>query len=299
MARRSANSFFTERPPHVSGSSTVFGGSQKIEMPANPDPSIHLTRRLLVINSNSNALATERIQRGLAPHLRPGTTIACVNAAQGPQGIDTALDVAIAAVETAKVVAAHRSGYDAYIVACGADPGIDACRQIVDQPVIGITEAALLMACTLGYTFSLLTTLTAEIPSIEQLVGHYGMAARLASVRAVEMTTADLTDRELLFHRLAEGAQAAVRLDRAEVIVLTGSIMVGLETQIATEAQVPVLAGLVCAYHLAEGLAAYGQQTSRAYKYRRLKKSDQLLGYPELQNVYSSQSILENCQKLV
>jgi hypothetical protein len=62
---------------------------------------------------------------------------------------------------------------------------------------------------------------------------------------------------------------------------------------------VPVLAGLVCAYHLAEGLAAYGQQTSRAYKYRRLKKSDQLLGYPELQNVYSSESILENCQKLV
>ena len=246
-----------------------------------------MKRNLLVINSNSNLLATERIQRGLAPHLRPGTTVTCVNALQGPQGIDTHLDVAIAAVETAKVVAAHRSGYDAYIIACGADPGIDACRQMVDQPVIGIAEAAMLMACMLGYKFSLLTTLTAEIPSIEQLVSHYGLSARLASVRAIDMATAELANREAALQRLTESAQAAVRLDRAEAILLTGSVMVGLEAQVAALAKVPVLAGLICAYHLAEGLAAYGQHNSRAYKYRQLTKSDQLLGYAELQSVYS------------
>ena len=243
--------------------------------------------KILVVNSNSNPAATERIRLGLAPHVRPGTDITCVNAALGPQGIDTHLDVAVSAVETAKVVAAHRGQYHAYIVACGADPGVDVCRQIVDEPVVGIAEAAMLMACTLGYKFSLLTTLEAEIPGVEEMVAHYGLTARLASVRAIEMSTAELANREAAAQRLAEGARVAVRDDRAEVIVLTGSVMVGLEAQISVAAQVPVLAGLVCAYHMAEALIAYGQTTSRAYKYRRLKKHDRLLGYDELQAVYS------------
>ncbi len=246
-----------------------------------------MSHKLLIINSNSNPAATERIRTGLAPHVRPETTLTYVNAALGPQGIDTHLDVAVSAVETAKVVAAQRGQYHAYIVACGADPGLDVCRQIVDEPVIGIAEAAMLMACTLGYKFSILTTLEAEIPGVEELVARYGLTARLASVRAIEMSTAELGQREAVAQRLAEGARLAVREDRAEVIVLTGSVMVGLEAQISETAQVPTLAGLVCAYHLAEALMAYGLKTSRAYKYRQLKKHDQLLGYDGLQAVYT------------
>ena len=247
-----------------------------------------MSRRILVINSNSNQAATKQIEKGLAPYIKPGTEVSFTNAAAGPQGIDTHLDVAISAVETAKVVAANRGLYDAYIVACGADPGLDICRQIVDEPVVGLAEAAMLLACTLGYKFSIMASLEAEIPAVEEKVAHYGLASRLASVRAIELSTAELSDRDMLVKLMVEGARQAVKEDRAEVIVLTGSVMVGLEEKLSQELQVPVLTGMVSALKMAEALVDYGQKTSRAYKYRPLRKQDRLLGYDELQDVYSA-----------
>lgn len=246
----------------------------------------HMPQRVLVVNSNSNPMATEVIRVGLEPHIRRDTQVTYVTAELGPQGIDTDLDMAVAAVETAKLVAANRGAYDGFIIACGMDPGLDACRQIVGEPVVGLAEAAMLMACLLGNKFSILTTLDAGIPRVVELVAHYGLVSRLASVRAIEMSTSELADRELMFHRLHDAAKKTIQEDRAEVILLTGSVMAGLEARMAELVGAPVLAGLVCALKMIESLIDCGQKTSRAYRYRQLKKIDRLLGYERLQDVY-------------
>jgi allantoin racemase len=247
-------------------------------------------RKLLVVNSNTSAAATDRIAAGCAARVGSETRVRYVNATAGPQGIDTRLDVALSAVETVRVVAQHRDDFDAFVVACGLDPGLDAARQVTDKPVLGIAEAGMLVACTLGATFSVLVPLRAQVTAMKELVDHYGLRSRLASVRPVEMTTAELIGgRERLTAQLVTVARLAVEEDLAEVVVLTGSVMGGLEDELTPEVGVPVVSGMVCAIKLAEALIDLRVHTSHRYTYRTVTKHDRLTGYADFQEVYSAE----------
>ena len=248
-----------------------------------------MMRRLLVVNSNTSMTATDRIAAACALHTSLDTHVDYVNAEAGPEGIDSLLDVAVSAIETVRVIARNRDAYDAFIVACGMDPGLDAARQVTDKPVLGIAEAAMLMACTLGAKFSILISMRSQTVAMEELVRHYGLISRLASVVAIEMTTAELIGGiDRLQERLVSAARKAIDEDMAEVVVLTGSVMGGLEKEITRQTGVPALSGMVCAIKLAENLIDLGVRTSHTYKYRTFKKLDRLIGYEDLQPVYSA-----------
>jgi allantoin racemase len=251
-----------------------------------------MMRKLLVVNSNTSKAATERIVAGCAPHVSGDTQLTVVNTDAGPEGIDSLLDVAISGLETVRTIAANRDAYDAFIVACGMDPGLDVARQVTDKPVVGIAEAAMLMACTLGAKFSVLISMRSETAAMEELVRHYGLSSRLASVVAVEMTTAELIGGDRLQERLISAAHRAIDEDMAEVVVLTGSVMGGLEQVVTRQTGVPALSGMVCAIKLAENLVDLGVRTSHIYKYRTFDKLDRLVGYDDLQHVYSASKIV-------
>ena len=63
-------------------------------------------------------------------------------------------------VET--VIKAERDGYDAAIVACFLDPGVNEARSVVNIPVIGLCEATCHFACLLGKKFAVVTLNTAS-----------------------------------------------------------------------------------------------------------------------------------------
>ena len=61
---------------------------------------------------------------------------------------------------------AERNGYDAFIIGCYLDTGLQRARSLVDIPALGVTETSMLVACTLGRKFSMATnpTLPESIP---------------------------------------------------------------------------------------------------------------------------------------
>jgi allantoin racemase len=234
-------------------------------------------------------LATDRIVAGCTPHVSPDTQVAYVHTEAGPEGIDSLLDVAISGLETVRMIARNREAYDAFIVACGMDPGLDVARQVTSKPVVGIAEAAMLMACTLGAKFSVLVSMRSQTAAMEDLVRQYGLSSRLASVVAIEMTTAELIGGiDNLQDRLVAAARRAIDEHLAEVVIMTGSVMGGLEHEITRQTGVPTLSGMVCAIKLAESLIDLGVKTSHVYKYHTVRKLDRLIGYEDLQYVYSA-----------
>ena len=244
-------------------------------------------RRILVINSNSNANTTQWVMRKLQPHAGKETEITCINPENGPRVIDTLIDMSIGALETVRLVARNKDRYDAFVIACGLDPGLDACRGIVKQPVVGIAEAGMLTACTLCRRFTVLTHTELSVSIVQDLVHHYGFGNRLASVRAINMSGAEMAGHGRMMQRMEEVSWQAVREDRAELIVLPGIHWVGLEKELSGKVGVPVLSGAVCALKMAEFLIDYGQQTSKAGPYHQIKKQDHLVGYDDLQDVFS------------
>lgn len=78
------------------------------------------------------------------------------------------------------IIEAEQKGYDAAIIGCGNDPGLQEARQAVDIPVIGPTEAAMLLACALGSKFSVITVMEEFIPVCERNIRNYGLGTRTA-----------------------------------------------------------------------------------------------------------------------
>lgn len=244
---------------------------------------------ILVVNANASEAATEALRARGPAYAGPGTRLEFATAPAGPEGIDTPLDLTIAAVEVAKVIARERDRHDAFVIACGGDPGLDAARTITGKPVVGIAEAAMLFVRPLGMRFSVLTTLDRDLPGIIAMAQRHGVADRLAGAAVIGGTTAELIadlGEEGLRERAIAACRRAVEEDHADLILLPGSVLAGLEQAISAATGVPAIAGLACGIKLAEALAGLGVRTSRRHRYGPVVKHDRLLGYPELQGVY-------------
>jgi allantoin racemase len=80
-----------------------------------------------------------------------------------------------AIVETA--IHGEQDGFDAVVLGCWADPLWEA-REAVNIPVVGIGEASMLLACSLGYKFAVITVAPGVIPTIELDLRMYGLQDR-------------------------------------------------------------------------------------------------------------------------
>jgi allantoin racemase len=84
---------------------------------------------------------------------------------------------------------AEREGYDAFVIGHFQEPGLTECRGAVDIPVIGLGEAAMLFACSIGRRFGLVTIDPVFVAWHEEQIVRHGLERRCAGVRAI---TADL-----------------------------------------------------------------------------------------------------------
>lgn len=220
--------------------------------------------RILVLNPNTSAEMTASIDEVAKKYARPATEIVSWNADRGPLSIEGAFDRQIAVEASLEKVLKTQERFDAYILACFGDPGLQAFREALDSNVLGIAESAMLTACTLGSKFSILSVLARSKPSAENLVRQYGLQERCASVRATGLSVLEVhSNRETLITRLTEEGKKAIEEDGAEVLLLGCAGMAGVDKMLQSRLNVPVLDGVVCAVKLAESLYDYGLKTSK------------------------------------
>ena len=85
--------------------------------------------RLLVVNPNASAAMTQRIGAAARAVAGPGVEVAAVNPAHGPASIEGYFDEVFAAPGLVEEVAkGDAAGFDAFVVACFDDTGLEAAR---------------------------------------------------------------------------------------------------------------------------------------------------------------------------
>jgi Asp/Glu/hydantoin racemase len=120
-----------------------------------------------------------------------------------------------------------------------------------------MADASILQACALGGRFSIVTGGERWQSMLEEFVAGMGLSSRLASVRTVAPTGADIArNPKAAMALLAKGCQACVKEDRADVVILGGAGLAGLAAKLASKVDVPLLDGVACAISTAESLAA-------------------------------------------
>ena len=222
---------------------------------------------LLVVNPNSTASMTERIDRAAKRVARPGTRIVAVGSSSGPPSIQGFYDGAICLSGLLQQVELQNH-VDGVVIACFDDTGLDAARCMVDAPVLGIGQSAYSVASMLSNKFTVVTTLSRSVPVLESNLQRYGLASRCASVRAADIPVLELEDMTAeTMHSIRRVVEVAIKEDKSDAIVLGCAGMTDLVEQLSSEFGLPIIDGVSCAVALAEALVSAGLRTSKAGAY--------------------------------
>lgn len=195
------------------------------------------------------------------------TDVGIVDVPRGPASIESMYEEYLsipAAVERA--IDLEAEGWDAIILGCYGDPGLDAFRELVSVPVIGPGEATALTAASLGHRFAIITITESVIAPTERQIRNVGVGEKLAGVRVVGIPVLELhDDRERTIEAVIEQGRRAIREDRADTLILGCMSMAFLEIAeaVAPELGVPVLNSAKVSLKFAEALVGAGLTHSR------------------------------------
>jgi Asp/Glu/hydantoin racemase len=119
-----------------------------------------------------------------------------------------------AAQVIANAIAAQRAGCDAFVIGHFQEPALQEVRAAVEIPVVGLGEATMLHACTIGRKIGLVTINPVFIPYHEDQIVRHGLEHRVVAVRAITAQVAEFNrafDDEKEFERLCDAFAQQVR----------------------------------------------------------------------------------------
>lgn len=245
-----------------------------------------MTRKILVINPNTSLSMTEDIKLSAEKFKAPDTELTYVNPEEGPESIENYLDEFLAAIGVLKIIAHERDNFDAFIIACGDDPGLFGAREVTDKPVIAIGQAPMLIAPLFGRKFSILGTWCGDGPRSEDKVAKYGLSNLLASVIPQNVgVLGSHEDHDALLERLVKLGKQAIEEDGAEVLITTCAGLAGVHEKLSERLNVPALEGIACAVKLAEMSVDFGLKTTRVGQYASLPERKPLKGFADFQHL--------------
>lgn len=236
--------------------------------------------RILVVNVNTTATMTASIAATARSVAAPGTEIVALTPSFGPASCEGNFDSYLSVTGVLDAVRRYPEPFDAVVHAGFGEHGREALQEVLDVPVVDITEAAGHLAALVGRRFSVVTTLDRAVPLIEDRLLLAGLDRRCASVRASGMGVLDLDrDPQAAVDAIAAQAREAVTRDGAEVIVLGCAGMAGLEQAVTEATGVPVIDGVAAAVTLAESLVGLRLSTSKVRTYAP-PRDKEILGWP-------------------
>lgn len=236
--------------------------------------------RILVVNVNTTKSITHAIAEQARLVAAPGTEIVGLTPRFGAESVEGNFESYLAAIAVMERVLSYDQPYDAVIQAGYGEHGREGLQELLDVPVVDITEAAASLAMLLGHAYSVVTTLDRTVPLIEDRLKLAGLYQCCASVRASGLAVLELEeDPQRAVEAIVSQAELAVSQDKAEVICLGCGGMAGLDEQIRQRTGVPVVDGVTAAVTLAESLVRLGLSTSKVRTYAKPRPKN-IVGWP-------------------
>lgn len=171
----------------------------------------------------------EHVRTEVSGWAHPDTKIDVIPLERGTASIESEYDEALAAPGILqRIEEAASDGVDGVFITCFGDPGVHAAREVIDVPVVGGYEPAMLTAMSLGENVGIITVLPNVVPMLHSLARRYTIERRVGTIRVIDLPVLGLEDHEVLTDRLFEQASDAVTKGEADVIVLGCTGMLGV-----------------------------------------------------------------------
>jgi allantoin racemase len=241
-------------------------------MSSSPRKPVRLLYQMTTAKQKTD-LGMAEVERRLAyvrSQVEPATSIDIAVPSRGPGSIESRYDSAMAVpLLLEAVMKAETDGYDAVVISCFGDPGLDACREIVSIPVVSSGQASMHVAAQLGARFSVISPKDGAGSRVLENPRKYGFLLNYASTRGSGLSVMDLArDRQRTVDRLAEVGGKAVQEDGADTLILGCMSMAfhDISRELQDRIGVPVVNPVQASLSLAELLVRAGlSQSRRAY----------------------------------
>ena len=207
---------------------------------------------ILMLNPNSSVEVTDRIAWAARDAWQGSDpAVEAMTLAQGPPGIVSQQHIDDVTQLVAAFVRDHESAASAFIVACFSDPGMFAAREVTQKPVIGIGEAGIAEALSLGKRVGVVAISSAAKERHFRYYERLGLMGAICGERAIDLTPLQSGDETLAFGRIVAAAEALRDQDGADVIVLGCAGMAQLRPKIQAAVKLPVVDPCAAAVRLA------------------------------------------------
>lgn len=167
---------------------------------------------------------------------RNNTYIDVVGLEKGAEDIEYFYDEEIAKTELLKEVKkAEEEGFDGILIYCTGDPGLDAAREVVEIPVIGLGQAEFHMAAMLCSQFTVVSPGSSMM--VEELIRKYGLEKKLKETIAIDLTVSQVKNRRVAKKTILD----ALKDKEMEALVLECGHLMGLAEELFAELSIPVV----------------------------------------------------------
>lgn len=218
--------------------------------------------KIHLINPNTTQSMTGQMVTTAQSVANPTTEIIGLTAPHGAVSIESHFDEAMSIVGVSDCIRqAASENSNGMILACFGDPNIWAARELATVPVIGIAQAAFIMASLISTEFAVVTSLQRTVIQAKHLLQMYGYSHVCPQVLAVDLPVLALED-DTALQSIIMHAKIA-RNNGAGAVVLGCGGMAHLQSTIEKEVGIPIVDGVQSATKLLEAMAGMGLKTSK------------------------------------
>jgi allantoin racemase len=223
---------------------------------------------------------TELIGRAAADAARPGTRVTATRPSWGVDSAEGFYDSFISAASMLDLLTSWNEPFDGVVMAGFGEHGREGARQLLDVPVVDITEAAAMFAASVGHLYGVVTTTASSVQQIRQSLGNAGLLGRCAGVRATQLRVLDL---HLDLDRTVDAfvAETEILMEAgADTLVLGCAGMAGLQQSLEQKLGIPVVDGVAAGVSLCESLIHQNLRTSKIGTYAPPDLAKKRPGWP-------------------
>jgi allantoin racemase len=205
------------------------------------------------------------ILNSIAAH---GTQVEVGQVADGPRSIENAVDEFKAMPHVLSFIIERQADYDAFIIGCAGDTGLEGAREQSRKPVVGPGESTLLLGTVGDKRFSMITISDERARLKRRMVREAGLSEhRLVSSHALGIPVLELYSDLRRTQAILTDMLKSAKGQGAEVMLLGCMSVAFMDPAILAEASdavgIPLVNPIVSAVKMAEALGAmqaYGRE---------------------------------------
>jgi allantoin racemase len=190
-----------------------------------------------------------------------GTTVEITVVEDGPLAIENAIDEYQAMPNILKFILRHQDEYDALIIGCAGDAGLEGAREQARIPIVGPGESSILLGALGDKRFSMVTTSAERAAIKRRLVREAGLDVnRLVSSHSLDIPVLEMGKDVKKTQAALIRAMKEAKTKGADVMILGCLSPAFMDSALLKEAEkkagIPLVNPIVTAVKMAEALAA-------------------------------------------